>query len=393
MALGNTFIIPIPDIAQAIIDYGSGALIKVYRATSQTGTFSHQSGLNATLVANTHAYTISDTSGLTTSWYKHSLSNLAATVESELSPAYPALNAPVVTKLTLVQRAAYLIGMYGLIPGEHTFPGASGTTTSSGSTTTAICSSYADTEYPDRQFKDWYLRMTSGTDSGQERRIASLDETTGTFTVSRAFTGTTGTSATFELWGGLTGSEWREMLNNALLDLWTPFRWPFAAVADQTQYPLPYWIESRKQVQALEQVSGTDIREHTLSGGTHYLVQVLEGGGTYLYLPNASTNITYELVGERHPAALVADTDTLVISEINQRTLVTGCAARAALRIGRVNDSEAFLKLADALESERQGYARKEGDAKRARSPRQAGMVAVGSGRRRSYTSNVSAYY
>ena len=91
-----------------------------------------------------------------------------------------------VTTQAVVQNVARLLGGFQAVTG-----------TGSGTSTTVVDTNLKN--YVNDSFASWWLRATSGTNDGEERRVKSLVQSTGTLTVETAFTASTDTSHTFEL--------------------------------------------------------------------------------------------------------------------------------------------------------------------------------------------------
>lgn len=398
--IGNLITVPAPDADAALNDYTH---IRLYKSTTgQFGTYTHLGYL--TLVSGTTAYTYTDTAGSVTDWYRYSY--YSSSQETQQSDPSPAPSAPVTTLAALTRRVAWRLGCYGLA--RRTLsnfvgldPGASGTTTGAGTSTTAVCSAFVGGRWPSDAFKDWFLLATSSTESGNERQItAGLDGTTGTFTTDAFATGV-GTAATFELYAELPSGWWAAMVNAAFLDLWTPFRWPLDGISSQTEYPLPYFIEGSRQVERVVYRSGTTLQQHQYDhiAGVTFSVKPLEGGGCYIYLPaGISPNATYFAEGERHPAMLSARTDQIVLSEANQRILVATAAAYAAEQLslshsGIDDDRKRWADLRDRLEQVRRGLVADDRQESAAQPIRRSELVGLGARWGGVRVSNTSQYY
>lgn len=376
----------VPEVA-AILSAGTYNSVRLYVASSQTAAGSLLTTI--TLVAGQTQYSYDYTSGVSTQWTYWTYYHTGTAAESDPSERVPLAGAPAVTFASLAQRAADRCNLYMRPYGDHTFPGPSGTTTTNGNVggTTLICTSYADSEYPSREFTHWTIRATSGARSGEERRLITEPLTTasGTFTTARAFGGQILSGVTFEGYGGITGTQWRQAVNEALLDLWTPVEWSFAGTLNQTEYPIPYFFEGNTQILNLVRTGGDTLRDHTLTGGVDFLFKPTEGGSGYLYVPGGlGENLNYRLEGWRHPAMFSADADTMLISEQNQRILVVGAAVvamtRLSQRLGNETDTSLVKELRDELEHIRQALGRETDGFKRLRNPRQSQIVSTGGG-------------
>lgn len=70
--------------------YGTGALVRLERATSQAGSYAEITGGTETIVATTTFHRIWDASGTTSHWYRSRYTNLAGTISSEYSDPFQA---------------------------------------------------------------------------------------------------------------------------------------------------------------------------------------------------------------------------------------------------------------------------------------------------------------
>lgn len=389
--LGWTITIPLPDVDQDLTD--GWVSVRVYTATSENGAYSLATTIS--LVAGQTAYTYNNTAGAATDWVYHVLYNGVS--EGTPSPVYPVSSAPVLTLGTLRQRVADELTLYGRPKRNSTWPGPSGTTTAAGSTTTTVCSAFISARWATEEFIDWCLLATSGTEDGNWRLVSSFAGGSGTFTHD-AFASGVGSGQTFELYGKLTPEEWIACINEQLLDMWLPVRYPIGGLSGQTEYPLPAFFEDEEQILGLATRSGTTLSQHRFAGGVEFLTQPQEGGGVVLYFDISAlgANEVAILEGYRHPAKLFDAADTITLSEQNQRILVIGAAQKAAERLavavgGLAEDRAAWERRAAKLEARRRVLvAEKGGMWNRTRTVRQDPMVAAGgrwrwSGRSRYY--------
>lgn len=116
--------------------------------------------------------------------------------------------------------------------GEATVGYISLTTTSSGSTTTVVCTAFANLgAEEDGDIQGW-IRCTSGSNDGEVRRIkggaSGYTNSSVTATVNFAFTNTVASGVTFELWTTVDPTELINALNRAreliFPDLYLPLR-------------------------------------------------------------------------------------------------------------------------------------------------------------------------
>ena len=376
MALGNLTTWNVPNIASDIASFDT---LRIYRATTQSGTGTLIR--SETLVASDTVYTYQDTAGLATSWYYSNLFNSVTSDVTADGPRIPAVNAPVITRQTIRQHLAYRLGCYGLPLRDYTFPGESGTTTGAGTATTVVSSTFISGRWATNQWVDWYLRATSGTESGNERLITSFTAASGTFTTD-AFTTGVGTTNTFELYMMRPSSWWNQRIDHARRDIWVPFRAPLDGIASQLEYALPWYVEDPEQVLGMTYRTGTTIRQARYTGGQTLNIRPLEDGGCFLFLDSPlSENSVYFLEGYRHPAAFISDTDTKILTEQNLDLLLITACMRAAeqLMIEQVGGSGENRAIWEGkyrkYEADRRALLRETSDWRRLRSPRQTQMV------------------
>lgn len=371
--------------------------IRLYSASSRTGSYSLLTTI--TLVSGTTAYSYADEAATLTTWYAYSWFNTNTVVESPRGEPFPAAGALVVTRQTLRRRVAMELGFFGHPAGDYTFPGPSGTTTSSGSSTTVVDSAFADTYWDVLQntFARAFLLVNDGTYATQERPIVSLNTGSGTFTVNRAFGGTIASGVTYDIYHHLPSERYNAALwgetEGAYLDVWQWYQWPLAgstpATGDptQTEYPLPYWVERPEQVLRVTRQTGSTVRAHQLAPGQEFELRET-GYGVSLYFPSGISQNTVLLVeGYRHPAPLASDSDTIVINELQARLLVTTAAIRVLEYIFksqpwiRGQDAEAWKTRLQYLEAKRKGLLKESGQWTLLPSPRREMMTTIGSQR------------
>lgn len=358
--LGNRVELTIPDIDAAMTDFTS---IRLYRASSRTGSYSLTTTI--TLVADTTSYAYQDTSGAATDWYKWSLYSTGTSNESQSSEPFPAGGGVGYTRLNLVRMVADYIGLYGRPPGDATFPGVSGTVTTGNTTTSFTASAWADSLLSENAYRGWYLRMETGTANniGLERRVSGVARSTGVFTMARAFTAAPANGDTFSLWGKLSSGEWTRCLEKACGDVWTPFRAALAGTGDQTIYRLAHPVQDTSQLRIMAQQSGTT-RAFIYTAGVEFDAVGLESGGVEIRFASApAAQSVYWLEGYRPVQFPLSDTDTLTLAEQHLRILVIGGAVEAARRLslthgGTVEDRAAWTKRMEDLEKERQARER-----------------------------------
>lgn len=389
MALGNPIDIYVPDVDERIADGWTS--VRIYKSTSQTGTYTLLD--TVTLAAGDHQYSYTDTTGILTDWYYLVLYNSSTTTEGTAEDPFPAGSAPIVTRRTLARMAADLIRCFVRSPGEHTPTAASGTTTGTGSTTTVVCDTYADSLLADDgvtttgHYRGYWLVLRGGSASGQARRITTLATDTGTFTVSRAFTAAPGSSVDFDIFAPqLTPQEWSDMVDLGFHDLYLPFTWQFSMESGQTEVVLPYWIEREDQLADLSFRYGDTTGEFSYIRGVIFEVIPKDGGGVSLYIPGGlSGGSVYQLTGFRRPVMPTSDTEMISLAEQHQRLIAYTAAMRAAQRIADEpgtlrEDRDRWKERMTSLEDNRKVLVKQLGSAQQGRSPRRSMMVPVGDG-------------
>lgn len=365
--LGVLTVVAVADIDGVMVDFDK---LRVYRAASRYGSGSLIT--THTLVDGTTAYTYQDTAGTSTDWYYYTYYNSSSTNESQASGRWAATTTPVVTRAEIRQRAAAYMDAYLLPHGDYTFPGASGTTTGAGSSTTVVCSTYADSLVASRDYRNIYLLLTSGSYAGQERRVTTFAEGSGTFTVSRAYGGTTGNSVTFEGYKLAETAMWNREINEALLDVFTPFQIVIGGIQDRTTYTLPSYVEKESWIDTVNRQTGDDLYEHGLLAKRDFEVTEMPGGGVDLYFAHGlGANQVYIVRGVRHPdpinPAYAGDTSTFSLSDERQQQLVLTTVTNIAGKIARggfsglVEDRSQWEKKYQMYERERARWARRIG--------------------------------
>ena len=331
--VGNRVRIPVENLDAVLEDFNR---IRLYKASTRTGSYSLLTTL--TLATDDTAYEYQDTDGVSTDWYRWSYYHATTTLESAQSEPEPAAGALVVTRQTLRRMVAHELNMYALPEGDYTFPGPSGTSTATGAATTVVCDEFADSLYNESvQFVGHHLLLNSGTYANEVRRIASLTKASGTFTLARALAGASGSGVTFDIYAQRPPAWWNHQLfgegAGAHLAVNVPFRFPIVGRRPssteglETEFRLPYYVESRDQVIRVTLKRGTVLASSELSPESDYELIAEEGGGVTLYRPGGfAENEVYLVEGYRHLAPLGADTETVTLSELQQRLLIVAAA-------------------------------------------------------------------
>lgn len=143
--------------------------------------------------------------------------------------------------------------------GEH----GSFTTTSAGSTTTLVCSTLVNSALAASEFAGMYVLIEDGACAGQVGHAKTLVRSTGTLSVSDAFTATIQSGVTFSLYHILPPLDGEGVLPSYLkLVNWALRRIPiertiaFSGVTDQGYYPVPQstypWFTDEERILWIE---------------------------------------------------------------------------------------------------------------------------------------------
>lgn len=370
-----TYEIAVAEIAAVLTKYNQ---IRVYTASSRNGTYS-QFGSALTLVAGTTHYTVTLTSVAATAWVKHQWFHSGTLAESPFTEPVPVSVQPTYGRQELVRRIANRLGCYLRPPREHTFPGPSGTTTS----TTGSATTLADTEYNDglldsEDVRGYHLLINDGTRAGDQRRVSSI--AAGVFTMAQDFGAALAQGVTFDGYGEMPVEEWRDALARTLKDVWVPFRFPVAGKTSQKEWPLPHYLYAGAEVLRVRQQVGDTQSNHNYYPTVAFELIEEDGGGLTLLVPGGlATNAVYWVEGRR-PARLMLDaTETLILDDQLLEIVVAGGAQRAALRlaerVGPAEDRKAWAERAAALEVERRGLVKDRSNNTRTRNARQGQMI------------------
>jgi hypothetical protein len=187
-----------------------------------------------------------------------------------------------------------------------------GTISDTASTTTFPSLDLVDSLETEKAYQGAWVRIVSGATANTDRRISDFDETTGTITVSRAWTAPD-TGAEFEIHTALPGADLNTLINRALEGLTYETTQAITVVAGTLAYSLAAytWLVDRKQVYDVEW------RDYDVTYGSRYIslpkwdVRDVDGV-LYLLLPQsygASDDYLY-LRAWRHYDALDVDDDT-----------------------------------------------------------------------------------
>lgn len=209
--------------------------MKLYRASSRGGTYTLSTTI--VLVSGTRSYTYTDTSGLTSSWYKVTLANSVLVTETDINEAEPFPAArDLTTRKELRQKVIRNFG------GEVYTPSAFA---AQSVTLPDADDDDADADY----FQGWHIfRPTSATVQDNDRRVSSMDE--GLFThTGRAYSDTTLGTEEVELCNiDMPLTVLNDKIGDGLMNTRYLSRYEFGATASTLQYSLPNFIEGPEYV-------------------------------------------------------------------------------------------------------------------------------------------------
>ena len=145
------------------------------------------------------------------------------------------------------------------------------TTTALGTTTTLICSAFANSNLSASEMEDRAVLLESGTYSGQQRNIrrSGLDRSTGTLTVAEAFGGAVASGVAFSTYTRLPAYRrldqpgYIEAINLALKRVPVEDEIALSGVTGQIHYTIdnaayPWWTDDRRIIKILMPVTSAD---------------------------------------------------------------------------------------------------------------------------------------
>ncbi len=210
----------VEDIATQIDTY---TVIRVYRASSLTGTYSVTG--TVTLEDDTYYYSYEDSSGDLNKWYKYSFYTSTGPAESDKSAPFRVEG---VTRLR-ARQAALAKYSAGVVL-ENTGTDSNKITTADYRVKTTL--------FRDDLGKGTWLWPTTGNNAEKARLILSSDVSEGTMTVLPAWAGAFVDGDEIE-WHTLADpTEWNNAMKRGLARYWYVERVPIVGVANQEEYSL-----------------------------------------------------------------------------------------------------------------------------------------------------------
>ncbi len=221
----------VEDVDVQIVTYES---IRVYRSTSQYGSYSQVTDI--TLVASTYQYTYTDSGGDLNSWYKYSYFHATGPVESDLSAQFR----PDGTTLQRVRQRAMEEYGAGIIFVASAGGGATVTSTDF----RLLASSLLSTN----RGKGTWLYRPGEDNPANTRMITTYAPTTGIFTVGANWTNAPSSGEVMEWHWLVDPIIWNNAVERACERYWFTERIPIKGVADQDEYALATympWLHNR----------------------------------------------------------------------------------------------------------------------------------------------------
>lgn len=361
---GFKITVPVPD--EEFIN-SAWDLIRVSRSTAPNGTWTQVADL--TLVAEDTEYNTTDASGLITSWYSYTL-RTSGGAESRRSEPVPALGGQVYDGLELARRAARRLDLHRIRPIQTTFPGASGTVTTTSAATLGevIDSAYKNPLFDESLFRRNWLRFATGDNIGEQRQITRLDPSLGKFVVASVFSASVDSGDTFDIFGLYQFEDWLEWVNQARQSIWVPFDYPVAGVTHQTEYILPGFVQSKDKIQDVNRRTPsvtTDpvLQQNRWDANSNVELRDLEGGRVVvIFHGGIGANDIYYVRGRRNPPRLMDADDAWVLSEEQMEMVVVTAAVRACEHImmqhpGVAEDRAMWGNRLNILEQKRKAMA------------------------------------
>ncbi len=185
-------------------------------------------------------------------------------------------------------------------------------TVTSATTTTLVDSSQVDTARDSAYFGTPYLYIVSGTQAGTLRRVSEYAPSTGTFTLSRSWTGPAAGSE-YELHTRISPIELNKCIDRGLKGCDYLDEQEIAVVAEQRQYSLATytWLTRRQQVLDVFWKYGTESLQYRYLPVEWYEIRDDSGALTLDIRPVAyRSGDTLVLRAVRPYAALATDADT-----------------------------------------------------------------------------------
>jgi hypothetical protein len=209
--------------------------MKLYRASTRGGVYTLVTTI--LLVSGTRGYSFTDTTGLTSSWYKVTLYNSVTVFETDIAVAEPFPAARDIT--TRTQLRQYVIRKFG---GEIYTPSAYATQSV---TLPDVIDTGEDSDY----FAGWHIfRPTAAATADTDRRAVSISGNVLTHG-GRAYAGTAIGSEQVELCNlDLPLTVLNDTIGDGLLNTRYVSRYEFGAQSGVLQYSLPNFVEGPEYV-------------------------------------------------------------------------------------------------------------------------------------------------
>lgn len=269
-------------------------VVQIHRGSSPTGTFTLVSSL--TLTAAKYHYTLDDTGGSLTSWYKWRLSNGVSQHGPFSNPFRP-----VGTNRRLIRQRAlsdYRAGLKAAATG--------------GSSTTINTSDprVASELFPDRYHRGSWVHMVNGTAAnlGQTRLVANSTPA-GVITISPALPSAVASGDEFELHWMASPEDWNLAIDRAMLRYWYVDAVPFPGGQEEYDLSVLPWLESVDHVHGLFYLAG-DIQRPWFGDGRWYGIQEDKVGLKLVVRPVPHSSITLYLECTRRMPPLPTDDST-----------------------------------------------------------------------------------
>ena len=205
-------------------------------------------------------------------------------------------------------------------------------TATGGSTMSLVDTFYQSSRLPSTYLDNCWVRPTSGSDSGQERRVATFAPASGTITPDRAWTTGPSNGTTYQVLRYFDWIDWKAALNRGLERCHYVDEEAVTIVANTRQYTMPTWVERATDLVGLTVRHGTTVNDYDrVVLGDWEIYE--DAGALYINAPQLSTADTLLVKGWRRYAVLSADTDT------------TACPKELAIAAGKI---EAVQKIMNA---------------------------------------------
>ena len=223
-----------------------------------------------------------------------------------------------------------------------------GTTTEAGSATSLIDSSLKDPDNPDSLYtRDW-LKIVSGDQDGDIRRIKAdgYNPSTGAVSWSIALTGAIESGIEYEIHALFRPGELDRLINQALTKLWYLYREKIDVVEGQREYNLSAftWLERPSQVLDVQYIYGsTSLEQEHLSLPWFEVVEEPEAATLTLRIDPLTVD-ELVLMCRRPYAALATDSATTACPKQWLKAAVLVEVYRLLSRQGPSDDTKRYEK-------------------------------------------------